>query len=98
MKARFRSAILLSFTIVCPPGLSAVAGSGQSQQKSAEVARDRAYLRQEFQKNFKKLQTLSQGLLKEHESGRLTPDRLGKDARAIQKCAKTLRTLQALGE
>jgi hypothetical protein len=66
--------------------------------KSAEVERDRAYARQQFQKNFKDLQVVSQGLLREHEASRLTPARLQKDVRAIQRSAKTLRSMQALGD
>lgn len=99
MRVRFRSAIPLFFTLAFAPAIAKpVYPRPQNPQKAAEVARDRAYLRQEFQKTFKKLQVTSQELLKEHEAGRLTTDRLGKDARSIQKCAKTLRTLQALGD
>jgi hypothetical protein len=70
----------------------------QSHQRSAEAERDRAYLRQQFQKNFKNLQLLGQGLLKVHEDAKLTPERLEKDAKSINKCAKTLRSLMGLGE
>jgi hypothetical protein len=68
------------------------------QNKSIEAERNRAYARQQFQKNFKDLQTISQGLLKEHEAARLTPDRLAKDSKSINKCARNLRTMMALGE
>src|SRR5262245_23158473 len=70
----------------------------RSQSKPAEAERNRNYLRQEFQKNFKNLQEIGKKLLEEHEAARLTPARLGRDAKSIQKCAKALRTFLALGE
>lgn len=66
-------------------------------QKSVERERERAYARQQFTTNFRDLQLLSQGLLREHDARRLTVQRLAKDAKAINKCAKNLRTLMALG-
>lgn len=66
-------------------------------QKSAERERERAYVRQQFTKNFRDMQLLSQGLLREHEARRLTAPRLAKDVKAINKCAKNLRALMALG-
>ena len=60
--------------------------------------RDRTYLQQQFTKNFRDIQLLGQGLLREHESRSLTPKRLKNDSRLINKCAKTLRQLMALGE
>jgi hypothetical protein len=66
-------------------------------QKSVERERERAYARQQFTNNFRDLQLLSQGLLREHDARRLTAQRLAKDAKAINKCAKNLRTLMALG-
>lgn len=66
-------------------------------QKSVERERERTYARQQFTSNFRDLQLLSQGLLREHDARRLTAQRLAKDAKAINKCAKNLRTLMALG-
>lgn len=66
-------------------------------QKSFERERERAYARQQFTSNFRDLQLLSQGLLREHDARRLTAQRLAKDAKAINKCAKNLRMLMALG-
>lgn len=66
-------------------------------QKSADQARERAYARQQFTQNFRDLQLLGQGLLREHEARRLTAKQLAKDVKAINKCAKTLRSLMALG-
>lgn len=66
-------------------------------QKSFERERERAYARQQFTSNFRDLQLLSQGLLREHDARRLTAQRLAKDTKAINKCAKNLRTLMALG-
>ncbi len=66
--------------------------------KSEESQRNRAYVRQQFNKNFRDLQVLGQNLLKEHENRRLTPQRLSKDVKSINKSAKTLRTLMVLGD
>jgi hypothetical protein len=62
-----------------------------------EQERERAYNRQQFTKNFRDLQLLGQNLLTEHEARRLTSTRLAKDSKSINKCAKALRTLTALG-
>ena len=71
-----------------------ILGSAQTSNKE----RDRIYLQQQFTKNFRDIQLLGQGLLREHESKKLTPKRLRNDSRSINKCAKTLRTLMALGD
>lgn len=68
------------------------------EQKTAELQRDRAYSRQQFSKNFRDLQLLGQKMLKEHENKQLTPEKLAKGARAINKCAKTLKFLMVLGD
>ncbi len=78
------------------PAFSVMAAS--QLPKSAEAQRERARVRQQFNKNFKDIQVLGQNLLKEHENGKLTPQRLLKDVKSINKCAKTLRTLILLGE
>lgn len=75
---------------------STKAGAIQAN-KSPERERDRAYARQQFTKNFRDLQVTSQNLLKEHEEKRLTQKRLAKDIRVINKAAKALRSLMALG-
>ena len=72
--------------------------SPQSPTKQMEKERERAHAREQFTKNFRDLQLLSQGLLREHERARLTSGKLAKDTRSINKCARTLRTLIALGE
>ena len=70
-----------------------------SQQSStAQLDRDRALVRQLFNKSFRDIQVISQSLLREHEAGRLTSKRLAKDAKSINKAAKTLRSLMAFGE
>ncbi len=70
----------------------------QSPGKQLEKERERAHAREQFSKNFRNLQVIAQGLLREHEAARLTPEKLGKDARSINKCARSLRTLIALGD
>lgn len=69
-----------------------------AQSRAAERDRERTYVRQNFQKNFKQIQLTSQKLLHDHEAGLVTGDRLGKDARSINKAARALRTMMALGE
>ncbi len=67
-------------------------------KKPVDQARDRAYARQQFNNNFRELQVTGQNMLKEHENKRLTPERLSKSVKAINKCAKALRSLMALGD
>lgn len=59
--------------------------------------RAKAYAREQFTKNFRTLQLVGQGLLREHESNRLNKNRLAKDAKTVNRCAKILRELMALG-
>jgi hypothetical protein len=73
-------------------------GLAQSANKRFERERERAYAREQFTKNFRDIQLLGQGLLQDHEATRLTPEKLAKSARSIHKCAKTLRSLIALGD
>jgi hypothetical protein len=69
-----------------------------AQTPMSQSDRQKAALRQQFAKAFHDIQVLGQGLLREHESRQLTPKRLAKDTRSINKSAKTLRSLMALGE
>src|SRR5215467_14235021 len=70
----------------------------QTPDKGLERERQRAYAREQFTKNFRDLQLLGKGLLQDHEATKLTPGKLAKGVRAINKCARTLRSLIALGE
>lgn len=67
-------------------------------QTRFEKEREKASVRQLFTKSFKDLQVVSQRLLETHKAGTLTALQLGKEAKAINKSAKVLRTLLALGE
>ncbi len=90
---------ILSGLLLLPlpgPGKTAFSVTAQSA-KPSDRERERAYNRQLFKKTFHDLQTLGQNLLKDHEAGRLTSSRLAKEAKTIQKCAKTIRSLTALG-
>ncbi len=78
--------------------ISVLCLNGLSQTPDARRERERAYAREQFTKNFRDLQLLGKGLLQDHEATRLTPAKLAKSARAINKSAKTLRSLIALGE
>jgi hypothetical protein len=88
---RLCSVLLFLFSL-CLGGLS------QTPDKRIESERERAYAREQFTKNFRDLQLLGKGLVQDHEATRLTPNRLAKGARSINKCARTLRSLIALGE
>lgn len=67
-------------------------------RSTMEKERDRLFARQQFTRNFRDLQLTSQNLLKEHEEKRLNPERLRKGVRLINKSAKALRSLMALGD
>jgi len=64
---------------------------------SREADHAKAIAHQQFIKNFRELQELGYGLLREHEAGRLKPAQLSKDAKSIHKRAKNLRSLLELG-
>jgi hypothetical protein len=70
----------------------------QTPDKRLERERERAYAREQFTKNFRDIQLLGKGLLQDHEATILTPGKLAKSSRSINKCARTLRSLIALGE
>ena len=72
---------------------------GQTNQSTSQIERNRekAYLRQQFARHFRAIQVLSQELLKAHEEGSLTSNRLGKEMREINKSARNLRSMIALG-
>lgn len=65
---------------------------------AAERERTRKQFREQFTKNFRDLQLNSQKLLKEHRNRRLTSRDLSRHVRSINKNAKTLRGLMALGD
>jgi hypothetical protein len=94
--------LLLSFCLSGSPTIAARPGKPgpipQTPDKRLERERERAYARELFTKNFRDLQLVGKGLLRDHEATRLTPSNLAKSARSINKCAKTLRSLIALGE
>ena len=70
----------------------------RAQSRSLEADRQKAVSKIQFTQNFHDLQLNSQKMLREHEAGALTAALLGKATRAINKCAKTLRGLMALGD
>jgi len=70
----------------------------QSPDKRLERERERAYAREQFSKNFRDLQLIGKGLLQDHEAAKLTPGKLAKGSKSINKCARALRALIALGE
>lgn len=86
--------------VVVGVAISSLANTNARRPQSSnplEKERDRLYARQQFTKNFRDLQLTSQNLLKDHEEKRLNPERLSKGVRIINKAAKTLRSLMALG-
>ncbi len=75
-----------------------LSGLSQTPDKRLERERERAYAREQFTKNFRDIQLLGKGLLQDHEATSLSPGKLAKSARSINKCARTLRSLIGLGE
>jgi hypothetical protein len=67
-------------------------------QTRLEREQEKANVRRQFSKNFRDLQVISQRLLNSHIAGTLTPTQLSKEVKAINKSAKTLRELMALGQ
>src|SRR5437868_3883108 len=67
-------------------------------QARPDAQREKAIIRQQFSKSFHDLQVVSQQMLQEHGAGQLTTTQLSKQAKSINKSAKTLRALMALGE
>ncbi|MBP6820423.1 MAG: hypothetical protein KA368_02715 [Acidobacteria bacterium] len=91
--------VVIALSLMSSLSVSVIAKGDIGQgSKSLERERDRAYARQQFTKNFRDLQVTSQNLLKEHEEKRLTQKRLAKDIRIINKSAKALRSMMALGD
>jgi hypothetical protein len=68
-----------------------------AQSSTDQREREKAAARQQFVENFRDIQLLGQGLLRDHQTGRLTSKGLSKAAKSINKCARTLRSLLALG-
>jgi len=97
---RERASVLFRLDLNDPP--TAVGGIPlpvpQSPDKRLERERERAYAREQFSKNFRDLQVLGKGLLENHQATKLTPGKLSKGAKSINKCARALRALIALGE
>ena len=67
-------------------------------QVRADAQREKAVIRQQFSKSFHDLQVISQQMLREHDARQLTTDHLSKQSKSINKSARTLRALMALGE
>jgi len=87
--------ICLALLLSCATPARAQSAGPQSR---AEREREKAVARQQFSKYFRELQVTSQQLLQDHVAGQLKPPELAKKAKAINKSAKTLRTLMALGQ
>lgn len=97
--------LMFFLSSVCFDNPTAATGSSddlkrftQSPGKQLEIERARAHAREEFSKNFRDLQLRGQELLREHEAARLTSEKLAKEVKSINKSARSLRALIALGE
>lgn len=87
------------FTIAFLP--LTLAGDGTVAGPALQLSqqeRDRRNAREVFSKNFREIQLLGLGLLRNHEAGNLDPKKLEKTVRSINKCARTIEPLLALGE
>ncbi len=67
-------------------------------QKAHGLDREKEQARAEFSRHFAGLQNTGYALRNEHEAHTLKPGKLEKYARAVNKHARTLRTLVVLGE
>lgn len=81
-----------------PPASRGMARSNPQGVPPEDLSRAKAAARQEFKKSFAEIQESSRVLLQEHEASQLTPSRLSKHLKSIQKSAKSLRLLLQLGE
>lgn len=85
--------LLVQLALASPSQMSA------TQQANDVAARERARhaAQEQFTENFRSIQLLGIELLKAHEEGTLLPAQLAKSAKAIEKRARALRSLMALG-
>lgn len=67
-------------------------------QMMTEKDRERAYLRQQFARHFKAIQESSNSLVRAHDKKSLTVSQLSREVKSINRSAKSLRTMLALGE
>ena len=81
------------------PSLSEAIAAPQINQGASvsERARERAYAREQFARHFKSIQVRSQQLLRLHEKRTLSAKQLREEAGQINKSARMLRQLIALG-
>lgn len=86
---------ILLFSLLLP---GAVWTESVIWQVRADAQREKTVIRQQFSKSFHDLQVISQQMLREHDTGQLTTNHLSKQSKSINKSARTLRTLMALGE
>jgi hypothetical protein len=90
---------LMLAILALDPVVASLPQAGSTTQANEAAARERARKanQAEFKESFRSIQTVGMALLKAHEEGRLAPGGLAKDTRAIQKHARSLRSLMALG-
>jgi len=93
--------LLTAVTVVALglPDLSGAAARPQINQGASvsERARERTYAREQFARHFKSIQVRSQQLLRLHEKRTLNAKQLREEAGQINKSARMLRQLIALG-
>ena len=89
--------LALSWLSPCAGVSTTQAGSTTQANETAARERSRKATQLQFAESFRSIQIVSKGLLKAHEDGTLVPGQLSKDARAIQRYARSLRSLMALG-
>lgn len=92
------SGLLAVVFIILLPGVIQAGGQTNQPSSAMERNRERAHLRQEFARHFRTIQVKSQEMIQEFESGKLTEKRLASQSKQINKSARSLRQLIALGE
>ncbi len=69
-----------------------------ARQQMTDKEREKLYLRQQFARHFKSIQETSQSLIRAIEKKNLSANQLSREARLINRSAKSLRGMMALGE
>jgi len=90
--------ISLILAVLGQAELARVRGQANQSPTQVEKNREKAYLRMQFARHFRAVQVVSQGLVKAVEEGTLTGSRLVAESREVNKSARALRTMIALGE
>ncbi len=97
MRPKINSGLFVALSLMIFGMTARVCAQAPASSSAVELERSRANARNQFARNFRELQINGQKLLKDHKSRKLTPGDLARHARNINKNAKNVRSLLALG-